>query len=57
VFSQIVSLLPMAKPRIFLLRGEKIEDARSRTADDKYWQITAKDGEIPPTHDPFNSRL
>jgi hypothetical protein len=36
-------------PWISFLRGEKTEDARSRTVDDKYWQITAKDGETPPT--------
>jgi hypothetical protein len=25
-----------------------MEGARSRTVNDKYWQITAKDGETPP---------
>jgi hypothetical protein len=42
--------MQMVKPPISLLREEKVEGARSRTVDDKYWQITAKDGETPPNY-------
>jgi hypothetical protein len=37
--------------------GEKMKGARSRTVDDKYWQIRAKAGEIPSNHGFLHSRL
>jgi hypothetical protein len=43
--------------QIFVLCGEKVKGARSRTVDDKYWQITAKDGEMPFTHCPLHGRI
>ena len=33
-----------------------MEGARSRTVDDKYWQIRAKAGEIPSNHGLLHSR-
>jgi hypothetical protein len=34
-----------------------MEGARSRTVDDKYWQIRAKAGEIPSNHGLLHGRL
>ena len=34
-----------------------MKGASSRTADDKYWQIRAKAGEIPSNHGLLHSRL
>jgi hypothetical protein len=42
--------MQMMRPSDFLLPwNESGEGARPRTVDDKYWQITAKDGEMTPT--------
>ena len=35
---------------IFLICGDSVTGARSRTVDDKYWQIRGKAGEMTPKH-------
>jgi len=44
-------------PPVSLLRGEKRTGGRSRTVDDKDWQIRAKAGEPLSGHGLFHRRL